>query len=308
MPAKPNENSALLMRLIRKVFLEDWTMKLVALIITLGLWLGITGLRTTAVTTFSKIPLSIRVASEVEVTNSPVTEVVIKLSGDKTKINQINRDNLTVSIDLTDIQPGDRLVPINPDNVGIELPAGVKLDSVSPSKIPVRIEKTIERDVPVNVATEGDPASGFEVYASTAQPATVRVSGPESFIKPLDSVTTEKVSLDGRNADFSLRQVSLNVVSPRIRLLDTTVVDVSLRIGEQRIERTITMAVKTDKGERQASFRLKGPRSVLEALRADALRADYSKSESGEITLNLYLPNETVDTVQILERRLVGKP
>src|SRR5262249_3360303 len=126
-----------LTQLVRKVFLEDWTMKLIALIITLGLWLGVTGLRTPTSRRFTNIPLNLRVANDLEVTNSPVSEVEIKVSGDKSKIDQLNQRDLSVSLDLTDVQAGDRTVQILPENVNIELPTGFKLEEIQPSKIAV---------------------------------------------------------------------------------------------------------------------------------------------------------------------------
>src|SRR5215204_5142010 len=175
------QSQAFLARLFRKVFLEDWTMKLIALIITLALWLGVTGLRTPALTNFRSIPLNLRVANDLEVTNSPVAEVDIKISGDKSKINQINKEDLLVSLDLSDIQPGERVVSITPENVSVELPAGVKLEGISPSIIPIKLEKIIERDVPVRAETEGVPAENFEIYSAQSTPPTVRVNGPESY-------------------------------------------------------------------------------------------------------------------------------
>src|SRR6185369_8048973 len=153
-------------RLFRKVFLDDWVMKLIALIITLGLWLGVTGLRTPTSRRFMNIPLNLRVANDLEVTNSPVTEVEIKVSGDKSKIDQLNQRDLSVTLDLTDVQAGDRTAQIMPDNVSIELPTGFKLEEIQPSKIAVKLERIIERNVAIKAETEGGVAEDFEIYSS----------------------------------------------------------------------------------------------------------------------------------------------
>ena len=46
--------------ILRKVFLEDWLMKLMALIITFALWMGVTGLSQPAVQRMNGIPLALR--------------------------------------------------------------------------------------------------------------------------------------------------------------------------------------------------------------------------------------------------------
>ena len=103
--------------ILRKVFLEDWLMKLVALVITFALWIGVTGLSKPTQQRMSGIPLTLRFSNNTEVTNSPNQEVDIVISGDKRKIDQINKNDLIISLDLTDVQPGDRVIQLTPDNV-----------------------------------------------------------------------------------------------------------------------------------------------------------------------------------------------
>lgn len=292
-----------LARLFRKVFLEDWTMKLVALVITLGLWLGVTGLRAPISRRYTNIPLNLRVSNEFEVTNSPVKEVEITVSGDKGKIDQITDRDLLASLDLSDVQSGERVVPITPENVSVELPAGVKLEGITPSIIPIKLEKIIERDVPVKAETEGVVAEGYEVYEPTSVvPQTVRVNGPESFVRPLDSISTEKISVEAKQTDFIAQQVSLNVVSPKIRLVNTTVVDVIFRIGEKRIEKNFSVAAKTETGERRVSVRLYGARSVIESLRAENIKVELAKTETGETRQTVVLPPEIQDKVEVRDK------
>ena len=291
-------------RIFRKIFLEDWTMKLIALIITLGLWFGITGLRSPTSRRFTNIPLNLRVANELEVTNSPVTEVEIKISGDKSKIDQLNPRDLSVALDLTDITAGDRIVQITPENVNIELPNGFKLEEIQPSRIAVKLEKIIERDVSVKAETEGVLTEDFEIYNSTVVPQTVRVRGPESYVKPLDAISTEKISVENRQEDFTVQQVALNVVSPKVRLIDTTVVDVIFHIGEKRVEKPFLIPVKTDKGNKTATVVLYAPQSLLVNLRSENLKVETIKNETGETAPKLILPAEIQGKVEIRKLKI----
>src|SRR5688572_12730959 len=102
--------------ILRKVFLEDWLMKLVALVITFALWVGVTGLSQPAVQRMNGIPLALRYSENVDVT-STVEELNIVISGDKRNIDQIKKDDLIVSLDLTGVPPGDRVVQLTPDTI-----------------------------------------------------------------------------------------------------------------------------------------------------------------------------------------------
>lgn len=292
--------------LIRKIFLEDWTMKLIALVITLALWFGVSGLREPKTERLRSVSLNLRVSNEVEITNSPVKEIDIVVTGDDRKIAQINKENLIVSLDLTDSPAGDRSVQITPENLSVDLPTGVKVVDIQPDRIAVKLEKVDEREIPVKVETEGSVGTDLEVYQATALPAKVRVRAPESYIKTLDQISTEKIDLAGKTSDFTTRQVSLVVLSPKVKLIDT-IVDVVVRIGEKRIERMFMIPVFGDESGRSAKVVLYGPRSAFEDLTNDKIRVEVVKSDSGEQVLNITLPPEITDKVEIREKKLIKR-
>ena len=119
-----------------------------ALVITFALWLGVTGLRAPTTARLKNVTLNLRVSNSIEVTNSPVQEVDLVVTGDKHKIDQINPRDLVASLDLTEVQAGDRTVQITPENVNVELPTGVKLEEVQPNKIAIKLEAVMEREIP----------------------------------------------------------------------------------------------------------------------------------------------------------------
>lgn len=294
-------------RLLHRVFLEDWLTKTIALFITFALWLGVTGLSTSITTRVQATPLTLRVSNAFEITNSPVQDVDLVITGDKRKIAQINKSDLVVSMDLTDVPAGDRTVQLTPENVSVELPTGVKLDEIQPSKIAVRIEPVEEREITVRILTEGTPAENFEIYSQTIAPPKVRVRGPKSFVQSLDSVLTEKIDIENRQTDFTVRQVELSLVNPKVTLLDT-VVDVYFRIGEKRIERLFLVPVKTDGKTVQATIVLYGARSVLEAIQPENLQIEIFKTETGESSPpRLVLPPELQNKVEIRKLQISGK-
>src|SRR5829696_2856632 len=135
-----------LKQILKKIFLEDWVMKLVALAITLALWLGVTGLSTPTTQRFSSVPLTLRFSNNIEVTNSPIQEVDVVVRGDKRKLAQISKSDLIVSMDISDVVPGDRVISLTPETIDpVSLPAGVKVDEIQPSRIAVRIEAVEEK-------------------------------------------------------------------------------------------------------------------------------------------------------------------
>lgn len=294
-------------RLARKAFLEDWPMKLVALVITLGLWLGVNLLRTTTTETYTDIPLNLRAPGNMDVTYSDFQKVTIRLSGDSTKLDGLNKNSLTLTRDLTDVGPGQSTVELTTDNVSIALPVGIKLIEIQPSRIPVRIETLEEKDIPVEASTEGRPAEGYEVYYANPTPQKVRVRGPSSYIKSLEFVSTEKIDIENKSGDFIARQVPVSPLNPKAILLDSVVVDVSFRIDEKRTEKAFVIPVKDDPSARSVYVLLYGPQSQLEKIKPGDLKAEIEKNDAGEDTGKVILPAELQDKVEIRRQEIRGR-
>lgn len=295
-------NTLFLKHIIRKVFFEDWLTKLVALAVTLALWLGVTGLSTPTTTRLTSIPLSLRYSSDTEVINSPITEIDVIISGDNRKIAQINKGELLASVDLTAVRPGERTINLTPDNVQLQLPLGVRLDEIMPGRMSIRLEAVEEKEVPVKIETVGKIPDGFEVYSQTANPPRIRVRGPQSLTKLLTDISTEKIDLNGHQADFIARQIALSVPNAKLTPLETSAIDVNFRIGERRVERLFVVQT-TDGSNRRISVVLYGPQTVLRDLKPTELQASVSKNDAGADTPQITLPAELQGVVEVRRTR-----
>ena len=293
-------STMLLRQIVRKIFFEDWVLKLVALVITVALWLGVTGLSTPTTKRFT-VPLNFSISNNTEITNSPIQEVDVVVSGDKRKIDQINRTELAASVDLTDVAPGDRVLSLSPDTVAVELPLGIKLDEIQPSRIAVRLEAVEEKEIAVRAELSGEPAEGFEVYGQTVTPQKVRVRGPASFINTLESVPTDSVDIAGSMDDVVARQVPVSVSNPKSAVLNT-VVDVLVRIGEKRTERLFNLPV----AGKRISVVLFGPKTLLENVRVEDFKAEIVRTESGDEFPRVNVPESLQGNVEVRSIKVRG--
>ena len=286
-----------LKNILKKVFLEDWPMKLAALVITFALWVGVTGLSQPTIQRMNGIPLTLRFSDNVDAT-STADEIDIVISGDKRKIDQLNRNDLVVSLDLTNVQPGNQVVQLTPDTVSMMLPTGIKLDEIIPRQIPVKIEIVEVKEVTVNPVTTGQPADGFEVYGQTIDPSKIHVRGPSNLVRSLAMVTTDKIDLSSKNVDFTARQVPISISNPeKVRTLET-LVDVTFRIGERRIERSFSVPVKND-AKRKVNVVLFGGRSLFENIKPEDISVEVVKDASGKESYDVHLPPALTDRVEV---------
>ena len=267
---------------LRGIFLEDWAMKLIALGIALALWFAISGQRSPITRRFSNVKLNFQYPTGLDKSNNPRDAVEIVVTGDKRKVESIVEQNLAVSVDLSQYKEGDYAVQLKPETVTLELPNGVKLEEIEPNLVSLILEKREEKLVDVKPAFTGQLPEGYEIYETTVSPVRVRVRGTTSQIATLKNVPTEKIDLENHTADFTEKQVTIDLQNPKVTVLDS-LVDVAVKIGEERIEKTFAgVAVQDENGGKAvpetATVTLQGGRSVISQLRADDLKIIISTS------------------------------
>ncbi len=240
-------------RWLRKVFLENWSLKLLALAITIVLWLAVTGQNKPVTLRVSGVQLNFLRPDGLEISNEPPSSVEVVLTGSPDKLDRIGPRDLVATVDLSDQKPGERVVRLSLDRVKMDLREDVKIKGFHPASIPIRLEPIIEMPLDVEVKFEGKLPEGYEVVAVSANPATVRLRGPSDRIKALRKAMTETVWLDGKKESFNLSHVEINIPDPKIDILDPAV-DIHVEIAEKkRREARLTFAT-TDRSPYLASI------------------------------------------------------
>src|SRR5258707_10233024 len=81
-------------RWLRKLFLEDWGLKLLALEIAIALWLGVTGQNKPVTLRVTGVQLNFLQPNGMEISNDPPGTVDVILTGSKDKLDRIGTRNL----------------------------------------------------------------------------------------------------------------------------------------------------------------------------------------------------------------------
>lgn len=223
----------LFQRWARKMLLEDWSLKLLAVAITAILWLAVTGQNEPKTLRVPGVQLNFFKQKGFEISNEPPGSVEVILSGSPDKLKDIESGSLVATVDISDQKPGERVVRLSHDRVKIDLPSGVKIQGFQPATIPIRLEPSTESQVAVDIKFEGRLPDGYEVTGFSTNPARIRVSGPADRVSALRKAMTETVLLDGKTESFSLPNVAINIPDPKIDILDPTV-NVRVEIAEKR--------------------------------------------------------------------------
>jgi YbbR domain-containing protein len=220
-------------RWLRKMFLEDWGLKLLALAITIVLWLGITGQNKSVTLRVNGVQLNFLRPPGLELSNDPPTTVDVVFNGSKDKLDRIEPRELVANVDLSDQKPGERIIRLTVNRVKMDLQEDVTIQGFHPASIPIRLEPVVETTLNVEVKFEGKLPEGYELGSVTVSPATVRLRGPVDHLNALRKATTESVWLDGKKESFSVSHVEINIADSKIEILDPAV-DIQVNVIEKR--------------------------------------------------------------------------
>jgi YbbR domain-containing protein len=140
---------------------------------------------------------------------NPVQNVNVRLLGSKKAIRQLSPYMVDVQVALSQRQAGTATVPLSRDNV--QAPEGLEVVSVEPSTIRVNMEREVTQRVTVVPAFTGKLAPGSVMEEPEVFPNQVLVTGPESMLTRIESLSTDPIKIEGRAATF---EETVPVLSP----------------------------------------------------------------------------------------------
>ncbi len=180
------------------------------------------------------------------VTEKDQQSVSLTLLGKRNVVSAIKKDDVRVSVDLTDI----RSTGVYEKVYTVTFPESVKEDSVlivkrSPEFVTVNIDKLMTQSVEVRGDFEGSVEEGYMQEPITYEPATVQVSGPENVVshikcayvvldrENLTRTVTGTVSytlLDYEDKEVDTQELSVDVTEVRYTIPIVMVKDVVLTV------------------------------------------------------------------------------
>lgn len=137
------------------------------------------------------------------IANLSVDMVTLQLYTNVSVLDQLNSDNLTVALDVSKLASAGEYEltydVIYPDNVNA---TGIAVESRSPQKITVTVEKLYAESFPVEFVFRGSIAEGYQAGEYTISPESVIITGSVEEIAQIDQavVVLERDALNERFA------------------------------------------------------------------------------------------------------------
>ena len=278
--------------MIRRFFRHNWFLKLFSVVLASLLWLTIASESNSVID--RTIPLDIRgFSTNMETTGETATEVVLRLRGSRTLLNNLSPADVTAVISLPGQTPGQKNIVLTEDN--FQTSGGVTVIRWNPQIVQFNLERTLTRTVPVSATIEGMQAEGFIQGDTTVNPPTVQVSGPESAVSALESLPTEGVTIEGAQADvYQSVAVDLAEVDALVRVESFSQHEVTIEIHEVTSDKTFLIgsdpqleATEWVVDPAEITVQISGPNSLMNSFDPEGISftINVSALEPGTYTL-----------------------
>jgi YbbR domain-containing protein len=179
----------------------------------------------------------VNLASNLEQSGHIVDTVTIRMRAPEAVLRNVTEDKLSVTVDLARSPMGEQHMPLAEKMMSV--PAGTEVVRVSPSVIPVRIERRARREVPIVAEFSGSPPKGYERLGYAVTPPVATVEGPASEVAAVNRALTGTILLEGEVSDmeFVVRPIPEAPPGSRVRILvPTDPVLVQVRIGPAHVD------------------------------------------------------------------------
>jgi YbbR domain-containing protein len=224
-----------MVRLLRRLFLRNWGLKLFSFLLALILWLTLIPEEKI----FSEKSLTVslelhNLPSDMVIVEKPPANVDVRIRAPKRLIGQITPSSVHAVLDLRNARIDVQDYALNESMISI--PQGAEVKEVRPSQVNLKLERSIQALLEVEPTITGELQEGLGVVKIEVVPSQVLVRGPESKVNKNDRVRTTPVDI---TTFTQSQEVEANLIlpNPDLRLASTqTAVRVKIVIQEVNTE------------------------------------------------------------------------
>ncbi|MFA6498150.1 MAG: CdaR family protein, partial [Desulfurivibrionaceae bacterium] len=214
---------------------NNWGLKLISLIFAILLWYFVVGEDKVDTTVFIPVEI-VNLPKELIISNQFKKQLEATVRGPRGLISSINRQRITRTINLAKATPGTIVIRNEPET--IQFPRGVTVSRIQPTHITLLIDELVEKELPVQAKTTGDPAIGHELAGVVFEPQSIKISGPKAVVGREKILTAKPIDISGLKRPTTI-QVPLELRSALLELMGETVVTANVVIREKTTEKTI---------------------------------------------------------------------
>lgn len=190
---------------------QNFLLKLLALAIGSVLWFFVVSSNNIELT--KDVDLKLDLPPNHIISNEISDKVTFRLLGSKFFLRTVLNSLDTIHIDLTRAKHGRAYYNITSDM--LQLPIGVKVLSISPSRIYPEIEPIKRKKVPLKILTRNEIPNDMRLIKLEASAKTVSIQGPKSVIDKIKTLQTQAIDLSQVNPELEWK-IPVAISTPNV--------------------------------------------------------------------------------------------
>ncbi|MBN2199501.1 MAG: YbbR-like domain-containing protein [Candidatus Aminicenantes bacterium] len=191
-------------KLLRKLILRNWGLKLFSLFLSILLWLVLVPEEKISNERTLSLQLDLYSRPEhLELVEKDISTVDVTLRAPRRLMEQIGPANVFARLNLEKASVIQEEYPLNASN--ISAPSGARVIRVHPNKVRLRFEPAKELELVVEPTLVGQPPRGFRLEKVEVSPPRVPVRGPESKVREQDKVFTTPIDISNLTQSTDIR-------------------------------------------------------------------------------------------------------
>jgi YbbR domain-containing protein len=236
---------AALLRTTFRSVRENSGLAALSVVLAFALWIFVTDAENP--TSERNIPQGVQVqpvhlADEVVVDGSlPTVRVRVRVAEDV--FDELGAADFDATVDLEGLGAGEYTLPIEVQPLTNR--GGLRVESVTPSEIDVRLVPISAKSVPVTIEITGDLPTGYSMSSPLPSDETVIVTGPEARVAEVSQVVGT-IDVTGRTEDIdqALRleaRTNRGILVPDVSL-DPSITQVEINVEQERFSRAVAVS------------------------------------------------------------------
>ncbi|MGK0289240.1 MAG: YbbR domain-containing protein [bacterium] len=192
--------------MLKKLLFTNLPQKFLALGLSLFIWIIAELPKRTQqnnVPVFISIPISyVNLPRNLVITSDLFHSTNISFEISQDKVAKIHPSLFQAIVDLKDLSSGVHTYTIT--RKSIKSPDQVNILNISPSKIKLTVEETIQKKLPIRATVLGTPAKGYVLEEIITLPDTILIRGRTSAVKQIQFISTKPINVKGLNSNVDI--------------------------------------------------------------------------------------------------------
>jgi len=187
---------------LKKAVLDNWAIKILALLFSLALWFYVTSKGKTEMTL--TVPIELRnIPQNMAVVGEVTSTLEVRIQGQERLLRDITLSKKVVCLaDLSLTKKGDNIVHISPDD--IRRPLGTTITYLSRTELFIKLEPLARKTFRLRPVLSGLPAAGFRVARVTVSPPRITAEGPSGMLQSIERLSTMPIDIQGIHENTSV--------------------------------------------------------------------------------------------------------